>query len=199
MSSIGDVHELDPIADDEERRLEDENEAEDALQFLIGGAGVVEEGTATGSTPTSPTVEASSGSGSHPDPTTRSRRMGSMTKVWLDFEELTAMEGGKEVRIAVVCHYCKQSLSAKSSTGTRHFIRHLMHCLAKKEKEKVVIVQSVLRFNTDGSVITCEYSASVARSKLCRLIAILDLPISFGESDAFQEYITRAHNPRFIK
>jgi hypothetical protein len=37
-----------------------------------------------------------------------------------------------------------------------------------------------------------------ARSELCRLIARLDLPISFGESDAFQEYITRAHNPRFI-
>jgi hypothetical protein len=34
---------------------------------------------------------------------------------------------------------------------------------------------------------------------LCRLIARLDLPISFGESDAFQEYITHAHNPRFIK
>jgi hypothetical protein len=31
------------------------------------------------------------------------------------------------------------------------------------------------------------------------LIARLDLPISFGESNAFQEYITRAHNPRFIK
>jgi hypothetical protein len=34
-----------------------------------------------------------------------------------------------------------------------------MHCLAKKEKEKAGIVQSVLRFNTDGSVVTWEYSA----------------------------------------
>jgi hypothetical protein len=31
------------------------------------------------------------------------------------------------------------------------------------------------------------------------LIARLDLHIPFGESDVFQEYITRAHNPRFIK
>jgi hypothetical protein len=31
------------------------------------------------------------------------------------------------------------------------------------------------------------------------LISRLDLPISFGESDAFQEYITHAHNPRFVK
>jgi hypothetical protein len=35
MSSIGDVQELDPIAEDEERRLEDENAADDALQFLV--------------------------------------------------------------------------------------------------------------------------------------------------------------------
>jgi hypothetical protein len=109
------------------------------------------------------------------------------------------MEGGKEVRIVVVCHYYKQSLSAKSSFGTGHLIRHSLHCLAKKEKEKAGIVQFVLRFNTDGSVVTWEYSASVARSELCSLIARLYLPISFGESDAFQEYITRAHNPRFIK
>jgi hypothetical protein len=74
-----------------------------------------------------------------------------------------------------------------------------MHCLAKKEKEKASTVQYVLRFNTDGSVVTWEYSASVVQSELCRLIARLDLPISFGEYDAFQEYITRAHNPRFIK
>jgi hypothetical protein len=163
MASIGDVQELDPITEDEERRLEDENATDDALQFLFGGAAVVEAGTATGSTPTSPTVEATSGSGSR----IRSRRRGPTSKVWQDFEEVTAMEGGKEVRIAAVCHYCKQTLSAKSSSGTGHLIRHSMHCLAKKEKEKAGIVQSVLRFNTDGSVITWEYSASVARSELC--------------------------------
>ena len=31
------------------------------------------------------------------------------------------------------------------------------------------------------------------------MIAREDLPLWFGESDAFQEYITRAHNPRFVK
>jgi hypothetical protein len=31
------------------------------------------------------------------------------------------------------------------------------------------------------------------------LIARLDLPLCFDESSAFQEYITHAHNPRFIK
>ena len=34
---------------------------------------------------------------------------------------------------------------------------------------------------------------------MCRLIAREDLPLCFAESDAFHEYITRAHNPRFVK
>lgn len=47
-----------------------------------------------------------SGSRSRPNPATRSRRRESTSKVWLDFEEVTAMEEGKEIRIAAVCHYC---------------------------------------------------------------------------------------------
>jgi hypothetical protein len=57
----------------------------------------------------------------------------------------------------------------------------------------------LLKYNLAGSINHWEYSPSVARTKLCRLIARLDLPLCFGESSAFQEYITRAHNPRFIK
>jgi hypothetical protein len=43
-----------------------------------------------------------------------------------------------------------------------------------------------------------EYSVVVARTELCRLIR-LDLPLCFGESDAFQDYITNAHNLKFVK
>ncbi|KAJ1288909.1 hypothetical protein BS78_02G124400 [Paspalum vaginatum] len=56
--------------------------------------------------------------------------------------------------------------------------------------------QSVLRYNPDGTVQMWEYSAEVARIQLCRLIARLDLPLCFGESDAFEDYIKTAHNPR---
>jgi hypothetical protein len=90
-------------------------------------------------------------------------------------------------------------LSAKSSSGTSHLIRHLELCPAKKEKERTSRTQSLLKYNADGSVVHWEYSPSLARTELCRLIARLDLPLCFGESSAFQEYITRAHNPRFIK
>jgi hypothetical protein len=36
-----------------------------------------------------------------------------------------------------------------------------------------------------------------ARTALVKLIARLDVPISMGESDAFEDYIKTAHNPKF--
>lgn len=44
-----------------------------------------------------------------------------------------------------------------------------------------------------------EYSASVAHTELCRLIARSVLHLCFVESDAFEQYIVNAHNPRFVK
>ena len=44
-----------------------------------------------------------------------------------------------------------------------------------------------------------DYKPDVARSELCRLIARLDLSLGIGETDAWEEYIVRAHNPRFVK
>ena len=192
-------------ADEAERELEAQNEAEDARRFILGssadaaievdGAGVgtgTGTGTRTGST--SPTgTAAASASG------TRTRRRGPSSKVWLDFEEVTEIQGGKEVRVSAICHHCKNTLSAKSSSGTGHLRRHLDLCPAKKEKDRHGRTQSMLKFNADGSFVHWEYSPSVARTELCRLIARLDLPLCFGQSDAFQDYITNAHNPRFVK
>ena len=39
----------------------------------------------------------------------------------------------------------------------------------------------------------------MARSELCRLIARLDLLLGIGETEAFEDYIVHAHNPRFVK
>jgi hypothetical protein len=106
------------------------------------------------------------------------------------------MEQDKEVRISAICHHCRETLSAKSSSGVVHLLMHLDHCRAKKEKERSGIVESIAKYNTYGSVGSWEYSAAVARIELCRLIARLYLALCFGESDAFQDYITNAHNPR---
>jgi hypothetical protein len=67
------------------------------------------------------------------------------------------------------------TLSGKSSSGTGHLLRH--NCLAKKEQQRAGIVQSALKYNYDGSLKHWEYSPSVARTELCRLIAKEDLPL----------------------
>jgi len=54
-----------------------------------------------------------------------------------------------------------------------------------------------MSFNPDGTLGHWEYSPEVARTQLCRLIARLDLPLGFGDSEIFEEYIKIAHNPRF--
>ncbi|XP_040385322.1 zinc finger BED domain-containing protein RICESLEEPER 1-like [Oryza brachyantha] len=51
--------------------------------------------------------------------------------------------------------------------------------------------------NPDDTVRHWEYDPDVARTEMCRLIARTDLPLSFGASVAFQDYIRTAHNPRF--
>jgi hypothetical protein len=61
------------------------------------------------------------------------------------------------------------------------------------------MIQSRIAFNPDGSVHNWNYDPAVARYELCRLIARLDLPLGIGETVAWEEYIQRAHNPRFIK
>jgi hypothetical protein len=43
------------------------------------------------------------------------------------------------------------------------------------------------------------YDAARARNELCRLIARLDLPLGVGDTQAWEDYIKNAHNPRFQK
>ena len=38
----------------------------------------------------------------------------------------------------------------------------------------------------------------VAHTELVRLLARLDVPTSIGETDAFEEYIRTAHNPKYV-
>jgi hypothetical protein len=74
----------------------------------------------------------------------------------------------------------------------------LIHVVLKRKK-RFGRIQYVLKYNPGGSLVRWEYSASVARTKLCRLIARSDLPLCFAESNAFEQYIVNAHNPRFVK
>jgi hypothetical protein len=54
-----------------------------------------------------------------------------------------------------------------------------------------------LAFSSDGNIHIWQYNEHVARTQLCRLLARLDLPLSKGETNAFEEYIRIAYNPKF--
>jgi len=117
--------------------------------------------------------------------------------VWVDFDEIYETVNGQKVRTAAICKMCKSRLSAKSSAGTGHLIRHKRSC--RKKVDHAARVQSRLSYNPDGFVHNWDYNPAVARSELCRLIARLDLPLGIGESQAWEDYIVLAHNPRFAK
>ena len=58
--------------------------------------------------------------------------------------------------------------------------------------------QSQISLIPDGSIRNWEYCPQVARRELVRLLARLDVPINMGETDAFEEYIRTAHNPKYV-
>jgi hypothetical protein len=117
--------------------------------------------------------------------------------VWVDFDEVFEKVNGSNVRIAAICRLCKTRLSARSSAGTGHLLRHQKAC--RKKVDHAARVQSRLAFNPDGSLHNWEYDPIFSRTELCRLIARLDLPLGIGETHAWEDYIARAHNPRFTK
>jgi hypothetical protein len=116
------------------------------------------------------------------------------SKVWTDFEPMYTIKDDKRVRYGGKCHWCKVTLFAASSSGTRHLLRHQRDCKVKKGK---MGKQSMIRFNPDGSVHNFDYCPHRARTEMCRLIARLDFLLNLGESPAFEEYIKLSHNPSF--
>jgi hypothetical protein len=115
------------------------------------------------------------------------RKRKATSKVWLDFDEMFTIRNGKKVRYGAKCKYCGTEYSGKSSSETGHLKKHAPICGKKKQTDRMS--QSLLKYNPHW-----EYKESVARIELCRLIAKMDLPLGFVESNAFEEYITCAHN-----
>jgi hypothetical protein len=118
-------------------------------------------------------------------------------KCWDDFEQIFENINGNKVRTHAIYKICRTTLTAKSTADTGHILRHQKSC--KEKLDHAARVQSRLAFNPDGSLHNWNYDLAVARTELCRLIARLDLPLGFGDTDAFEDYIVRAHNPRFVK
>jgi hypothetical protein len=122
---------------------------------------------------------------------TKNKKRKNTSDAWNDFENIDS----KQVRTGAKCFHCGKYYAARSCIGTGHLNRHVLVC--SERKKNIPQSQSLLSFNVDGHARHWEYSADVARTQLCRLIARLDLPLCFGESAAFEEYIKVSHNPRF--
>lgn len=188
-----------PLNSDDEREAEAEDDddlGDDAAALLgidVGDNDVIDvdgevgdgdaptvtpQATGVGSTDTHGTSTAAAG--------------GKKSAVWNHFVEIK--EG--ELRVAAICKLCRKKLSARSSAGTGHLIRHMKSCLKKENHANMV--QSRLALNPDG-LKNWVYDPVVARTELCRLIARLDLPLGIGETQAWEDYIKRAHNPIFEK
>lgn len=119
----------------------------------------------------------------------------STSACWEDFEKLFKKVNGNVIRYGARCLHCRKEYSALSRFGTGHLLRHQESCPKKREKNR--LSQSHITFNKDGTVRNWDYSAEVARVQLVRLLARLDLPLRLGETEAWEEYIKTAHNPRY--
>jgi len=53
--------------------------------------------------------------------------------VWADFEKIYEEVNGNKIRTTAICRMCKVVLSARSSTGTSHLIRHQKSCRKKAD------------------------------------------------------------------
>ncbi|CAO2199873.1 unnamed protein product [Urochloa humidicola] len=183
-------HDEDPISYNQELRDmglpgDDEDDHEAGREALFGSSADV---------PIDVADAEGGGSGTPSESVSNKRTRTPTSKAWLDFDPIYAEVGGKMVRKKAKCKHCKKLLAGRTTIGTGHLLRHIPICPVLKGRK--AMAQSQLNFKSDGSGLW-EYSPDVARSQLCRLIARMDLPISFGESDAFKEYIQIAHNPRF--
>jgi hypothetical protein len=128
--------------------------------------------------------------------TTGSKRRKKTSMVWEYFEEEEYEEGGvRKSRARCKRPGCNSVMSMGSGGGTGHLKRHIESHM-KKEGESAAI-QSRLQYNPDGTVRNFVYDQEKQRDGLGCLIATNDLPLGFGESPAFVQYIRTYHTPQF--
>jgi hypothetical protein len=64
--------------------------------------------------------------------------------------ELFHLVNGKRTRYGAKCIYCKKVLTAQSTGGTGHLLRHRISCTRKADHAEKA--QSVLNYSSDGYV-----------------------------------------------
>jgi hypothetical protein len=112
------------------------------------------------------------------------------------WEDFVPVFDENQVRTHAICKRRGKKYVARHSIGTRTLNKHMRACRKKHDQDRRV--QSQISLNADG-LHNWVYDASSARIELCWLIARHDLPLGIGETQAFEDYIKRAHNLVFEK
>jgi hypothetical protein len=112
------------------------------------------------------------------------------------WEDFVPIFDENKVRTHAICKRCGKKFAARALIGTGSLNRRMTVCRKKLVNDRKV--QSRLAMNVDG-LHNWVYDASCAHNELCRLIARLDLPLGIGDTQAWEDYIKNAHNPRFLE
>jgi hypothetical protein len=115
--------------------------------------------------------------------------------VWQHFTELETVDINGAMVTRAQCKRCPNTFAMKKGGGNGHMKRHMQKHM--KEDGDAAAVQSRIKFNPDGSLGNFVYDQARQRKAVCRLIAMNDLPLGFGESPGFADYIRSAHTPDF--
>jgi hypothetical protein len=146
------VMDLDVVVEEEERRLENHNEAEDARFFIcfdethgdpieidtVPGSGI---GTSTCSTSPLESVPDLDAGDSNLNSKKRS-------KYWNDFDELTKIMNGKKVKNVARCKHRKQTLTTRSTSGSGHLFQH--NCFGKNHSIMLRKISNILQHQIYG-------------------------------------------------
>jgi len=143
-------------------------------------------------------LDTSTTSASQISTATGSKRRKKTSSIWQHFEEeeYVDAEGVTKMRARCLHSGCSSKFALQVGGGNGHMTRHAA-THAKADGEAAAI-QSRINFNPDGtSRGIFVYDSARQRDALATLIAVNDLPLGFGESPGFVEYIRTAHTPSF--
>uniref|UniRef100_A0ACD5UJM8 Uncharacterized protein n=1 Tax=Avena sativa TaxID=4498 RepID=A0ACD5UJM8_AVESA len=140
----------------------------------------------------------SSASASQNSTTFGSKRRKKTSEIWQHYEEEEYVDGDGVTKMRARCLHpgCSSKFSLQKGGGHGYMRRHL--ATHAKQDGQAAAIQSRINFNPDGTPRGIfVYDATRQREAPATLIAVNDLPLGFGESHGFVEYIRTAHTPSF--
>ncbi|KAL6963507.1 hypothetical protein U1Q18_052805 [Sarracenia purpurea var. burkii] len=137
-----------------------------------------------------------SASGSSPSPASVSTRKPSA--VWEFFEKIyETRENGVSVLVKAKCKLCARTLSAATSSGTKHLWRHKERHIKNNPVDPTRQMQ--LGIDALGNVANWKYNPITAQAGIIDWVVDEELPLRITETDSFQNMVRTHLNPQFEK